>query len=189
MLSDQGPRQAYLSQFVRHIRDRHELAAVRERDPGVTHSDVVFALFVVICFFGQSRQASGGSSSHFGLRSHGRFHVGLSVGPPRPHGSHATAPARREFDRDVKSAGSNVTLMCSRSSGLEVHLPALPRANASSTHDPCRGASCPRYWCSIAEVVAKSKRASEAAAASADSQFGMGPRQLLKLRKLLNAST
>jgi hypothetical protein len=69
--------EAYLSLFVRHIRDRHELVAVRERDPGVTHSDVVFALFVVICFFGQSRQASGGSSSHFGLRSHGRFHVPL----------------------------------------------------------------------------------------------------------------
>src|SRR5262245_8443484 len=88
MLSDQGPRQAYLSLFMRHIRDRHELAVVRERDPGVTHSDVVFALFVVICFFGQSRQASRGSSSHFGLRSHGRFHVGL------PRWAHLAPTAR-----------------------------------------------------------------------------------------------
>src|SRR5262249_34049982 len=30
------------SLFIRHIGDRHELAAVRERDPGITHPDVIF---------------------------------------------------------------------------------------------------------------------------------------------------
>ena len=53
----------------RHVRGIEELAAVRERNPGITHSDVIF-VFIAVSFIRKCGHTSGGSMSHFGFRSH-----------------------------------------------------------------------------------------------------------------------
>jgi hypothetical protein len=52
------------------LREVERFAAVRERDPGVTHAQKVFALIGVVCFFCERRQTSGRFPSGVALRSH-----------------------------------------------------------------------------------------------------------------------
>src|SRR5262249_62363080 len=45
--------------FLRHIGKFNKLASVRERDPGVSHTHIIFALLRAVCFLCKHRALSG----------------------------------------------------------------------------------------------------------------------------------
>src|SRR5262249_53284615 len=56
--------------FFRHIGKFNKLASVRERDPGVSHTHIIFALLRVVCFLCKHRALSGRFPCRVAFGSH-----------------------------------------------------------------------------------------------------------------------
>src|SRR5262245_9918036 len=65
--------------FLRHIGKFNKLASVRERDPGVSRTHIIFALLRVVCFLCKYRALSGRFPCRFAFASH---LFDSTVGPP-----------------------------------------------------------------------------------------------------------
>src|SRR5262249_28063949 len=65
--------------FLRHIGKFNKLASVRERDPGVSHTHIIFALLRVVCFLCKHRALSGRFPCRVAFGSH---LFDSPVGPP-----------------------------------------------------------------------------------------------------------